>query len=479
MKPAFFLLEKILLVCLFFSLFLSSEKAFCQEKDSLFIRRIYDEALLRGECYQNLRHLCKKIGHRLSGSEGYEKSVAYTHALMQQTGIGKSWLQSVKIPKWERGAAESCFITYTIPEEEKAATINIKPIKLRKSQFPITALGMSVGTGSDGISGQVIELSSFSALDSLDKSFVKDKIVFFNHPFDASLVNTFDAYGEAGKYRYLAAVKAGHKGAKGTIVRSMTLAHDDYPHTGAMTYRDTVPKIPACAISTNGADSLSKLLQSVKNHNLTFIQNCKTHDDVMSSNVIGEIKGSSHSDEVILIGAHLDSWDLAEGAHDDGAGCVQTIEVMRIFKALGYQPKRTIRFVLFANEENGLKGSKAYAETYGKDKHIFALESDAGGFTPRGFSLGMSKEKKAVFASYAKLLKPYLASETDRNGGGADISVLEERGVPVGDLEPDSQRYFDCHHSALDVFENVNRRELELGAAAIASVIYLISENGL
>lgn len=479
MKPAFLLHKRILFVYLGFSLFLGTNTAVCEEKDSLFIRKIYDEALLRGECYGNLRHLCKNIGHRLSGSEGYEKSVVYTQKLMQETGIGKSWLQPVKIPKWERGGPETCYLTYSLPEEEKVTPRNLKPMKLRKNHFPITALGMSIGTGPEGVSGQVIEVTSFAALDSLDKQFVKDKIVFFNHPFDASLINTFDAYGEAGKYRYLGAVKAAYKGAKAAIIRSMTLAHDDHPHTGAMTYRDTVSKIPACAISTNGADSLSKLLQSATNHNLTFIQNCSTTEDVMSSNVIGEIKGTAHPDEVILIGAHLDSWDLAEGAHDDGAGCVQIIEVMRIFKVLGYRPKRTIRFVLFANEENGLRGSKAYAETYGKDKHIFALESDAGGFTPRGFSLGMSKEKKAVFASYARLLKPYFASETDRNGGGADISILEEKGVPVGELEPDSQRYFDCHHSALDVFENVNRRELELGAAAISSVIYMISEHGL
>jgi len=450
-----------------------------QDKDSVMIRKIYDEALLHGECYGNLRYLCKNIGPRLTGSAGAEKAVAYTRSLMEKTGIGKTFLQPVKVPHWERGTPESCFMTYTFPEEEKAATYGNKMLRMRKSQFRITALGMSVGTGEQGVSGQVVEVKSFEQLDSLGAAAVRGKIVFFNHPFKPTFINTFDAYGEAARYRGNAAIRAGKLGATAAVVRSMTFALDDNPHTGAMRYVDTIPKIPACAISTVGADSLSKMLKMVANYNFSFTQTCTQGEDVMSSNVIGEIKGTTHPEEVILVGGHLDSWDLAEGAHDDGAGCMQTIEVMRLFSALGYKPQRTLRFVMFMNEENGLKGGEAYAATYGKEKHVLAIETDAGGFVPRGFSSDMEDSKHRQFESYARYFKPYLTDNFDRSGGGADISPLKKLGVPVAGLIPDSQRYFDCHHSALDTFEHVNRRELELGAAALASLIYLFSEHGL
>jgi len=266
------------------------------------------------------------------------------------------------------------------------------------------------------------------------------------------------------------------------IVRSLASNLDDHPHTGATGYIDSFPKIPAVAISTNDAELLSRTLKLRMAPSMVYFKtNCKMLPDVKSYNVIGEIRGSEFPNEVITVGGHLDSWDLAEGANDDGSGCVQSIEVIRAVKALGVKPRRTIRAVMFMNEENGLKGATQYAvvaRTDGK-KHIFALESDAGGFTPSGFSISSNDAQKAKLAPWKNLLLPYGSYEFHDFGGGADVSPLKDVGAVTAELLPDSQRDFDIHHAETDVFENVSPRELHLGAVNMAALVWLISEYGL
>jgi carboxypeptidase Q len=298
---------------------------------------------------------------------------------------------------------------------------------------------------------------------------------------DATKINTFEAYSGAVNQRGSGATEAANMGAIAAIVRSMSTRQDDFPHTGGMRYGTGVPLIPTAAISTNGANLLSQKLK--ENPNLTFYlqQNCETLPDADSHNVVGEIKGSEKADEIIVVGGHLDSWDLAEGAHDDGTGCVQSIEALRILKAIGYKPKRTLRAVMFMNEENGLRGGVKYADlaTQNNEKTIAAIESDNGGFTPRGFGIVAKPNQKAKVLGWANLLSPYGLHELGPGGGGADIGPLAQTGTALFGYKPDPQRYFDYHHASNDTFESVSKRELDLGTASMAALIYLIDKYGL
>ena len=445
------------------------QSSIAQNTDSLFIRKLYDEALANGHSYQNLEYLCKKIGPRLSGSANAQKAVEWAKKLMDGYGFDRVFLQEMMVPHWVRGDKE---LAYIVDGKTRMAV-------------PIAALGGSVSTPANGITAQIIEVQNFEELKALGESVVKGKIVFFNRAFDQKSVETFRAYGGAVNQRGQGAIEAAKLGAIGVIVRSMTHALDDHPHTGAMRYADDVTKIPAAAISTKAANLLSQKLK-LKKAGLQFYfkQNCKTLPDVLSYNVIGEIRGSEKPEEIITVGGHLDSWDLAEGAHDDGAGVMQSVEVLRIFKAMHYKPKRTIRAVLFMNEENGLRGGLKYAELakQNKENHLAALESDAGGFTPRGFTIDGSQKAIAYMqTNWKTLLKPYKVDEIAAGGAGADIGPLKDYNpnIVLMEYRPDSQRYFDIHHSATDVFENVNRRELELGAASMAALTYLIDQHGM
>lgn len=439
-----------------------------QSTDEDQLRKIYDSALTEGKSYDWLNHLSNQIGGRLSGSIQAQQAVDYTKSKLDELGLDKVWLQPVMVPKWVRGTPEFAYY-----ETNPGITTNI----------PITALGGSVATPPKGIKAKVIEVHSIAELDELGADKIAGKIVFFNRPMDAKLINTFEAYSGSVDQRGSGAKEATKFGALGVIVRSMNLRLDDFPHTGGMSYGDTPEnlKIPAAAISTKAAELLSTSLKLNPDIQFYFKQNCKQFDDVQSFNVIGEIKGSTHPDEIIVLGGHLDSWDLGDGSHDDGAGCAQSMEVLRIFKAIDYKPKRTIRVVLFMNEENGLRGGKKYAEVAQKnnENHVFALESDSGGFTPRGFSFDCTDENFKQVEGWKNLFEPYNIHMFNKGGSGADIGPLKDGKIVLAGLRPDSQRYFDHHHSDNDTFEHINKRELELGAATMASLVYLYDTYGV
>ena len=426
------------------------------------IQILFKKSLTEGKSYEWLDHLSNKIGGRLSGSLNSQRAIEWSKNELQNLGLDKVYLQPVMVPKWIRGTFE-----YANIETSPGNTINV----------PVCALGGSVSTPLGGLRANVIEVKTFDELFE-KKNEIEGKIVFFNRAMRADLVNTFEAYSEAVNQRLQGAEIAARFGAIGVIVRSLNLKLDDQPHTGTMSYGNLPlsKRIPAASISTNGAELLSSMLSLNKNLKFYLKQNCKNLPDVKSYNVIGEIKGIEFPNEIMIVGAHLDSWDLGDGAHDDGAGVVQSMEVPRLLKKINYKPKRTLRIVLFINEENGQRGAIKYSQEskIKNENHVFAIESDAGGFTPRGFSVDSNDDKFKIISNWSKYFKPYFIHHFEKGGSGADISYLKnEENVLVG-FRPDSQRYFDYHHSENDVFSSVNKRELELGAASIVSLIYLV-----
>lgn len=431
------------------------------------IKKIFNQALTNGKAYDWLDHLSNQIGGRLSGSLSAERAVNWGNKELLELNLDSVFLENVMVPKWVRGTFEYASII-TGP----GMSINV----------PICALGGSVATPAVGLRAQVIEVDDFDELEALGEKNVRGKFVFYNRAMPADLINTFEAYKKTVDQRSLGASKAARLGAVGVIVRSLNLRMDDYPHTGNMSYGDLPNKmrIPASAISTNGAQLLSSMLSL--NDDLYFYlkQDCKNYPDVPSHNVIGEIRGSEYPDEIILVGGHLDSWDLGDGAHDDGAGIVQSMEVLNLFKQMDYQPKRTIRVVLYMNEENGLRGGTTYAENVKRknDNHIFALESDAGGFSPRGFVFEANEKQFEKIKSWKPYFNPYMIDRFTLGGSGADIGPLRNGKTVLSGLLPDSQRYFDYHHASNDTFDAINKRELELGAAAMTSLIYLVDQYG-
>jgi hypothetical protein len=427
--------------------------------DAQMLRMIYTAALTTSPAYENLRELTTRFPGRLAGSPNLAGAVQWGRSLLEKTGADRTELQPVMVPHWERGAPERVWLG-NIP-------------------LAAVALGGSVPTPAGGLRAPVIELHSLSALKTAD---VKGKIVFFNRPMNPTYVSTGQAYGEAGDQRNQGPGEAGKYGAVGALVRSLTLAHDDTPHTGNTTYQPDVPRIPAAALSTLAADNLSAALKLNPALTVRLEINSRWFDDAPSHNVIGEIRGSTFPEEIILVGGHLDSWDIAPGAHDDGAGCIQSIEVLRLLKAVGYQPRHTLRCVLFTSEENSLNGAIAYSTTVKakNEIHVLALETDSGGFQPKGFNLGNPAGNAHVLAARWKpLFEPYGVHNFRSGTGGADVSPLLAHGVTVAGLTPDSQRYFDLHHTTRDSIDQVNPRELQLGAAAMAALVYLVDKYGL
>lgn len=435
------------------------------------LRSIYTEALARGQAFDNLRTLVAQHPGRLSGSKALEGAVVWADKTLNDVGLDRVYKQEVKVPHWERGEKESVVMIGPNGAEPLAAA----------------ALGGSGATEGTGLVADVVEVKSLDEVVTLGHAKIAGKIVFFNRPADPKFIRPADAYRDANDQRTKGPAHAAKYGAAGTLSRSLTHAIDDWPHTGSTTFPAGQPKIPCAALSTLAADKLSAALTATaKNGGTVRVAmkvNARTLPDALSHNVIGEIRGSEFPDKIILVGGHLDSWDIAPGAHDDGAGVVQSIEVLRIFRALGIKPRHTLRCVLFTNEENGTRGSAAYTTNAKEkqEKHVFAVETDNGGFQPHGFNLGSTQgdAHTRAAAKWSALFAPYGVHAFTKGTGGADVSALMVQGVTVAGLTPDSQRYFDVHHTAADTIDKVNPRELHLGAAALAALIWLMDTQGL
>ena len=464
-------MKKIFLSSISGVLFLFFINVSAQNGDSLAIRRIFTSALADSSSYANLRYLTTKIGGRLAGSPQSLKAVKWAEKVFEGIHPDTVYLQECMVRHWERGEKEIAKVT---------------SVKAGNHDLHVCALGGSIGTGNIGLSAKVIEIRDYDDLKKLGKEHVTGKIVFINHPADPTFYNTFASYGGTAGYRVRGAVQAAWYGAIAMIDRSATPAHDNSPHTGIMHYADTVKKIPAFSISTNDADKLNQWLKTDPELKLFLRTTCHEGPEVTSYNAIGEIRGLVHPEQIITVGGHIDSWDIGQGAHDDGAGAMESIDVLRLYSSLGIRPVHTLRAVAFMDEEMEQRGAKAYAASFGdpvtgneKYRSITAIEADRGGFTPWGFSIDGTAEQIKKVQSWKNLLLPYGLYIFEKGGSGVDIHNLKSNFSPLFGLITDPQRYFDYHHSANDTFDKVNIRELQLGTAAMAALVYLIDEYGL
>lgn len=405
------------------------------------------------------------LGPRLTGSAQAAAAVELMRREMQVLGFDNIHLEQTLVGKWVRGNVEEGRII-----SSRCGTIPIA----------VCALGGSIATPPEGVAARVMEVRSFQELEAQAEK-AKGRIIFFNRAMDPSLIETFQAYGEAADQRVSGAVEAAKAGGVAALVRSLTLGEDDFPHTGLMRYDPAVLQVPGVCVSTKGANVLSQALAKDPGLNVFLKTSCASLPPVISYNVVAELTGTEKPGEIVLLGAHLDSWDLGQGAHDDGAGCAQVIEALRLLKEIGVRPKRTVRGVLFMNEEFGGTGGRDYARSEMRkgETHIAAIESDRGGFLPLGFGVGGGEAVLQKVRSWAYLLEPLGICWIKPGGGGVDIAPLAEFGTVLIGLVPDSQRYYDFHHSSRDVLKAVHPRELELGAVAMAVLSFVLAQEGL
>lgn len=427
------------------------------------VNQIIKRCLIDSKGYSWLKELCE-IGPRLSGSQNSMKAIKWAESKMKKLGFDSVWLQPVYVPHWERGKLEKAFIRSSQ--------------KFINKKLTITAFGGSISTPKNGITGKVIEVHSLEEVSKLSDA--KGKIIFYNRPFDNSLVSTMEAYGKAVDQRVNGAIEAAKVGAVAVLVRSIQSNYDNNPHTGVMKYAENVTKIPSAAISVIDADFLSNAIKKEPNLEVTIKLDCKTFDDALSYNVIGEIKGTEFPNDIIVVGGHFDSWDKGCGAHDDGASCMQSIEAVELFKRLNIKPKRTLRTVLFINEENGLRGAIEYGKysSTSKENHIAAIEADRGAASPRGFFVTTDSLTFQKLQTWLPILSKSKIDWIRKGSSGADVGQIKNAKALFGYV-PDDQRYMDYHHSNNDVLSAVHPREMELGSASMAILLYLISENGL
>lgn len=430
------------------------------------VNRFFTEALAHGQAQAQLRDLTRRYPGRLSGSPALAGAVGWSQQVLAGLGLDRVYTQDVSVRHWERGAPESVQLLAAAGAQPLAAA----------------ALGNSAATAPGGLTAGVVEVQSLAQVEQLGRAGIAGRIVFFNRPMNPAVARTPEAYSAAGDQRNRGPAVAAKYGAVAALTRSLTFARDDWPHTGNTAFLPAGPKIPAAALSLLAADRLARALAADPATRVSIQIHAQSYPDAPSHNVIGELRGTEFPDEIILVGGHLDSWDLTPGAHDDGAGVVQALEVLRLFRALGLRPRHTLRCVLFTNEENGLAGATRYAtlaRTAG-GRHLFAVESDSGGFSPTGFNLGSTQGNAHERADrWRPLFEPWGLWHFARGTGGADVGPLLLQGVTVAGLTPDSQRYFDYHHAASDTLDQVNPRELHLGAAALAALIWLVDTQGL
>jgi len=422
--------------------------------------QIMGTALVEGEAYEKLEYLSDSIGNRLTGSAQLNQAIQWAVNAMKADGLENVHTEAAKVPHWVRGQESAEIITPA------------------KHKLNILGLGGTIGTSLDGITAEVVVVRSFDELDKLGEA-VKGKIVLFNSPMRKD-IPTGQAYGEAVRYRGNGAIRAAKYGAVAALVRSVTTVSLNTPHTGAMRYDDNIPKIPAAAVTIENAELMQRLFVRGEKIVVNLKLGAQILPDTESANVIGEIRGSEKPDEVIVVGGHLDSWDVGTGSNDDGAGCVISMEAVRTIARLKLRPKRTIRVVLFTNEENGLYGAVAYGNTHKQefDKHIVAIEADSGGTRPLGFSFKGSDSAFALIQEISPLLRNLRSDNVERSQGspGADISVITDAGVPGLGLRNDSTHYFDVHHTDADTFEKMDRTDLALNVATMAIMLYVLAD---
>ena len=415
--------------------------------------RIIGAALVSNHAYTRLAHLTDSIGHRLSGSKSLERAIEWALAEMKRDGLDNVRGEKVMVPHWVRG-------------EESLEMTAPRPMKLA-----MLGLGNSVGTPAQGITAEAVVVRNFAELDALGEG-VRGKIVVYNVPFTN--------YGATVQYRSNGASRAARYGALAAIVRSVTPVSLQSPHTGGLNYDQRQPKIPAAAVSIEAAELLQRMHDRGERMTLRLKMEAKFLPDAESANVIAELRGSEKPDEVVLIGGHFDSWDVGQGAHDDGGGCIIAWEAVRLLKELGLRPRRTIRVVLYTNEENGLRGGNAYRDAHRSElaKHIFAIESDSGTYRPEGLGLAATAppQLRSNLREIAKLLSGIDADGIAASGGGADIGPIMREGVPGASLDVEGSHYFDIHHTASDTLDKIDPRDLQLCVATMAVFAYTIAD---
>ncbi len=416
------------------------------------VNQLLDTGLADRRAWTNLVELCTVAPKRLAGSPGFERAVEWGEAAMRDAGLVNIRREPVMVPRWVRGEVETC----------SARSVDGTPIDLA-----VVALGGSIGTAPGGLSAEIVEVDGLAGVEAAGER-LRGKIAYLSQPMDPTVRTSGAAYGKAVPQRIRGAIEAAKFGAVGVLVRSMSTARDDLPHTGAMRYADGVTKIPAAALGVLSAERLSAAVAAGPVR-VNLELDCETLPDIEQWNVVGELPGSDLVGEIMVVGGHLDAWGTGVGAHDDGAGVAQSVEAARLLKAIGFQPRRTIRVVLFANEENGLAGGRGYAERHGAaEKHVLAMETDSGAFGPRGIGASFSAAALERFRPYGQPLEVIGAERLYARGGGADIGPLAQHGALMSSLRVNDERYFDYHHAASDTLDNVNPREIELGAVVMA-----------
>ncbi|MCU0222811.1 MAG: M20/M25/M40 family metallo-hydrolase [Acidobacteria bacterium] len=421
--------------------------------------RIVQAARADEASYRRLQELCDRIGHRSAGTPSYDRAAAWSVEQLKASGMADPRLEEVPINRWERGRESLALLT---PGGPRA--------------IPMLGLGKSIGTPAEGITGEVLVVRDFDELERV-KDKVKGKIVLYNIAM-RERTESFGGYGEAVAYRASGAVRAAEHGAIAALVRSVTTRSMRTPHTGMMSYQDGVPQIPAAAIPIEDAMSFQRMQDRGDRITVRLFMEAKNLPEGPSPNVIAELPGREKPEEIVLIGAHLDSWDVGCGAHDDGAGVTMVIDAARLLKELGLTPRRTVRVVLFTNEERGVDGGRGYAERHRAEaaKHFAAFETDSGGFRPKRIGIGGTDEAVAMVQRYAPLFEPLGPVELGKGGGGADISFLGRDGVPLLGLGTESEHYFDFHHSDADMVEAVDPTDYRESLAAVTLMTFVLGE---
>ncbi|MFQ6603972.1 MAG: M28 family metallopeptidase [Fidelibacterota bacterium] len=399
--------------------------------------------------FARLATLCDTFGHRLSGSQNLEAAIDWVVREMKKDGFTAVRTEPVMVPHWVRGKES---LTMIVPWTES---------------LDILGLGGSIATPPDGITASVMVVSDFDELERRQTE-ARGKIVVFDAPFTT--------YGETVRYRYRGAIEAARYGAVASLIRSVTPFSMNTPHTGGMAYADTIPPIPHAAITIEAAEMLHRMTRRGQVPELNLKMEAKTLPDAESRNIIVEIPGSEKPEEIIVMGGHIDSWDVGQGAMDDAGGCVASWEALRLIKNLGLKPKRTIRVVFWTNEENGLRGGKTYYENHKNENHVMAIESDGGVFAPRGFGFSGPDTLRNKLKEIARGLKVIGADSIFAQGGGADISPLMGAGVPGMGLKVEDSTYFWYHHTRADMITVLNRDDFNRCVVALAYMVYSISE---